>query len=78
MAFPWHCRSPPSTGISTQSGSEAATDGAAPGDQVEEEEAVGIHGNKEGGIEGRKESVTSKPNQSSEVNCQSLKTVLEK
>lgn len=81
MVFPWHCRSPPSTGISTQSGSEPATDGEAPGDQVEEEEAAGIHDNKEGGSEGggegRKESVTSKPDQSSEVNCQSSKTSLE-
>ncbi len=83
MAFPWHYRSPPSTGISTQSGSEAATDGDAPSDQVQEEgEATGIHDNEEGGSEGggegRKESVTSKPDQPSEVNCQSSKTMLEK
>ena len=75
MAFPWHCRSPPSTGISTQSGSEAATNGEAPGDLVEEEEAAGILDNKEGGSEGggegRKESTASKPDQTSEASWQS-------
>lgn len=73
MVFPRRCRSPPSTGISTQSGSEPATDGEAPGNQEEVEEGAGIadneeeQGSSEGGGEGRKESVTSKPEQSSQV-----------
>ena len=75
-AFPRQCRSPPSTGISTQTGSEPATDGDAPVDL--EEEAAGSQDNQEEGGgseggEGRKESVTSKPEQSSEVSMQSLR-----
>lgn len=60
------CRSPPSTGISTQSGSEAA-DGDAP---IDQEEATSSHDNEEGSGEGsvdRKESVVSKPETISEV-----------
>ena len=56
---------PPSTGVSTQSGSEPV-DGEAPGDQ---EESLS-HGNDEESGEGgeeRKESVSSKPEMSSEV-----------
>lgn len=78
MAFPRRCRSPPSTGISTQSGSEPATDGGAPGDQEELEKDADSgdpeeeQGGSEGGGEGRKENVTSKPQQSSEVYSSAL------
>lgn len=61
----WHCRVPPSTGVSTQSGSEP-TNGEAPGDQEESTS----HGNDEGSGEGgeeRKASITSKPEVSTEV-----------
>ena len=57
--YPRHFRSPPSTGTSTQSGSEPA-DGEAP---VDQEETVS-HASEERSGEGaneRKESVTSKP-----------------
>ena len=56
---------PPSTGVSTQSGSEPVN-GEAPGDQEESTS----HGNDEGSGEGgeeRKESVSSKPEVSQEV-----------
>ena len=56
---------PPSTGISTQSGSEAA-DGDAPGNQAE----PSSHDNEEGSGDdsaSRKESIISKPETMSEV-----------
>ena len=56
---------PPSTGVSTQSGSEPA-DGEAPGDQEEAGSRESEAGSGEGGNE-RKESVTSKPEVASEV-----------
>ena len=59
-------RSPPSTGISTQSGGSEPTDGEAPVDQEETVSHDSEERSGEGGDE-RKESVTSKPEVPSEV-----------